>query len=298
MFRQTIARWLGAIVCLVVPVHASVAPGQEVALKQSTEASGQVSTAEHRPARLAIVIDDIGYSELRGMRTIRLPGPMTLAVLPFAPHSRVLVDKAIAANKDIIIHQPMEPHPSPAVREEEGTLKLGMSDHEFDRALTGALAAIPESIGLSNHTGSLLTAHQAPMTRVMRRLSQHNMFFLDSRTTAQTVALKVARNLGVRAVRRDVFLDHTPTAEAIHASFTKAIRVARRKGHAVLVGHPYPVTLKYLEYALASLPEDVQLVGAAELAWAGPAGNLAFTDRPVMLALPQHPGSLRISLGR
>ena len=274
--RARSVRWLGAIVGLGILCSGAAAD---------------------TPAKLAIVIDDIGYNEVRGMRTVRLPGPMTLAVLPFAPHTRALIPHALGADKDIIIHQPMEPHPSPSVRQEVGTLTLAMSAHEFDDALSKALAAVPESIGLSNHTGSLLTAHHAPMTRVMRTLGHRNMFFLDSRTTAETVALDVARKLGVRAVRRDVFLDHTPTSAAIHAAFEKSLSVARRKGHAVLVGHPYPVTLKYLEQRLADLPNDIVLVGAKELAWAQHSASLAATG-PVTLVPGPHPASLRISLGQ
>ena len=323
MLRQTIGRWLGAIASLsamgvmtTVTITTILASGLANLAVAQTGTGHPTGAKLQQPAKLAIVIDDIGYNELRGMRTIRLPGPLTLAVLPFAPHTRALVPHALDADKDIIIHQPMEPHPSPTVREEVGTLKLSMSEQEFDRALAGALAAVPESIGLSNHTGSLLTSHTKPMARVMRRLGQHNMFFLDSRTTADTVALQVAQEHGVPAVRRDVFLDHTATTQAIHQSFQQALRIASKKGHAVLVGHPYPVTLDYLEQALRNLPANIELVGAAELAQRLPAsvrggallGNALQTPNypgfatlrahPTKLVPQQHPVSLRISLGQ
>ena len=217
-------------------------------------------------ADLAIVLDDVGYSKDRSERAINLPGRLTIAVLPFAPHTQMLLPAIEAAGHDVIIHQPMEPQPSPSVRVEHDTLRLNMSNDEFDSIVERALSQVPQSKGLSNHTGSLLTAHRDPMQRVMRKLSDRSMYFLDSRTTAETVALDVAIQMGVPAVRRDVFLDHNPASHAIEAAFERAIQVARRKGHAVVVGHPYPSTLAFLESKLRALPGDIKLVTASSIA--------------------------------
>ena len=244
-------------------------------------------------AELALVIDDLGYHKARGMRAIELPGAVTVAVLPFAPHTSSLVEHAAQHRKDVIVHQPMEPHPASRVRNEHGTLMLGMADFEFAATLTAALDAVPTRVGVSNHTGSLLTQHRVPMLRVMREIDQRGLFFLDSRTTAETVALDVALEQGIPALKRDVFLDHEPTADAIHAAFEASLHMARRKGHAVVIGHPYAITLEYLERRLAALPADVRLVRAAELAH-----RRARISHPGVLAQPPDLRSLHISPGR
>ncbi len=217
-------------------------------------------------ADLAIVIDDVGYSQQLGLRALHLPGSLTIAVLPFAPYTAELAADALRLGKDVIIHQPMEPQPSPTVKEEAGTLKLNMREEEFDQVLSQALAAVPQRSGMSNHTGSLLTAHHLPMARLMWQLSSRGLYFLDSRTTAQTVAVDMAERMGVPVVRRDVFLDHHRNPRAIHLAFEQALATARRKGYAVLIGHPYPMSLDYLERRLADLPADINLVHAAQLA--------------------------------
>ena len=250
----------------------------------------------HQPfhaAELAVVIDDVGYNKARGLRAVNLPGPVTIAVLPFAPHTGKLAQRAADRGHDVIVHQPMEGRPSPNNLEEHGTLKLHMHAHDFDSALNAALEAIPQRVGLSNHTGSLLTAHHDPMRRVMAQLRSRDLFFLDSRTTADTVAHAVARELGVPALRRDVFLDHDPRPEAIQAAFQKALRIARRKGHAVIIGHPYGNSLDYLEARLANMPEDISLVSAGELV-----RQTAPISHPVVLARQPGPTSPHISLGR
>lgn len=256
-------------------------------------------------ADLAIVIDDVGYNWQRGHRAINLPGAITIAVLPFAPHTQALVRDANRLGKDVIIHQPMEPQPSPRVKTETGTLTLGMQADEFDQVLKRSFAAVHQPSGLSNHTGSLLTQHTLPMVRVMTELAQRGLYFLDSRTTAATVALDIARQMGVPAVRRDVFLDHHRTADAIHAAFDQALRIARYQGHAVLIAHPYPISLDYLEHRLPDLPEDIRLVHAATLATkmtrqdriSDPVAARVTTD-PATPGRPEHLGYLHISPGR
>ena len=254
---------------------------------------GMLPGAAVQAADLALVIDDVGYSKSRGLRAIALPGAVTIAVLPFAPHTKSLTRHAAQLGKDVIVHQPMEPHPGSHVRNEHGTLTLGMPQAEFAATLVAALDAVPSGIGVSNHTGSLLTAHRTPMLHVMREINQRGLFFLDSRTSTETVALKVAREQGVPAIRRDVFLDHVRTSAAIHQAFEKSLRVARHKGHAVVIAHPYSVTLNYLEERLAQLPPDIRLVSAADLA-----GRQTPAKPAAVLAQPPGLTSLRISPGQ
>ncbi len=244
-------------------------------------------------ADLAVVIDDVGYNKARGLRAVTLPASVTIAVLPFAPHTQFLARQTAEAGKDLIIHQPMEPVPSTHVRYETDTLTSAMSVQEFDAMVERALRAIPQTLGFSNHTGSFLTTQYGPMRRFMRHLSNRGLFFLDSRTTAATVTDKVADELGVTILRRDVFLDHDRSAVAIANAFQQAIRVARRKGSAVLVGHPYPVTLDFLESALLETPADINLVGIATLA-----AKRRAAMHQAGLVRQSHPTSLRISLGQ
>ena len=250
--------------------------------------AGNVQAAE-----LALVIDDLGYSKTKGVRAIELPGALTVAVLPFAPHTVFLAAHAAKHDKDVIVHQPMEPFPAKHVRHEQGTLTLGMAPAELRAKFTAALDAIPTRVGVSNHTGSLLTQHRMPMQHLMSEVHARGLFFLDSRTSAQTVALNVALETGVPALKRDVFLDHERDPESIHMAFERALQVARRQGYAVAIGHPYRITLEYLEMRLAAMPDDVRLVKAADLAQ-----RRTRPMRPGVLAQPADLTSLHISPGR
>lgn len=217
------------------------------------------------PPRLAIIIDDIGYALGPGGRAIALPGPITLAVLPFTPNAAILAARATAAGKDVILHQPMEAGGSFA-RPSPGTLTATMDAAHLKASLRRALADIPQAIGVSNHTGSLLTTRAQSMIWLMQEVRAQGLFFLDSRTTAATVARDIARAEGVPNVKRDVFLDHVVRPDAIAAEFARALKLARRQGFAVLVGHPHAATLAFLEQSLPGLAAGgVHLVPVREL---------------------------------
>lgn len=288
-------------ICLVGEVLAT-----EHATEHSTEpAKAAADKVEVAPAELAVVIDDVGYNKALGLRAIELPGTVTLAVLPFAPHTPYLVAAASAHQRDIIVHQPMQPHPAAHVRHEHDTLTDTMTPEQLTSRVNEALRAVPGRIGMSNHAGSLLTQRPESMRVVMQALRAHGLFFLDSRTTAQTVAEQTARDLGLVALRRDVFLDHHRNPAAVAQAFNKVLDVARKQGSAVLVAHPYPVSLAYLEKALARMPGDVRLVSLGELALKAPARRTARRTalrpnlkHPAELVRHAPPASPHISLGR
>ena len=103
------------------------------------------------------------------------------------------------------------------------------------------------------------------MNALMSVVSARGLFFLDSRTTARTVAMRVASTWGVPALRRDVFLDHDREMDAIEAAFEQALAIANSRGYAVLIAHPHDITLKFLAKRLANL-EATTLVPLSSLA--------------------------------
>ena len=238
---------------------------------------------------LVLVMDDLGYSLALAERVMALPGPVTLGLLPFAPATASIAARARARGREFILHQPMEPIPSRRVRHVPGTLTLDMSPERFEAQVDAALRAVPGAVGVNNHTGSRLTQDAPAMRRLMGRLAADDLVFLDSRTTAATVAYTVAREARVPALQRDVFLDHEPDAEAIEAAFRRALGIASRQGHAVIIAHPHDESLAFLEWALARLPGQFTLVSLREL---------AKRVHPAAPAPPGTPGYPHRSLGQ
>ncbi len=214
--------------------------------------------------RLAIIIDDIGYNLALGKRSADLHGDFTLAVLPFTPHGIELAQRAHQRDKEIMLHAPMSNrHNYPLGR---GGLVSGMQRTEFLAVLRQNLANIPHIRGVNNHMGSRLTEQAEPMRWLMDELKLRGLYFVDSRTSAQTQALMMAEKIQLPSRKRDVFLDDERTRSNIHYQLLRALKLAQQQGSAIAIGHPYPETLAELEQLQPLLNQyQVQLVKASQL---------------------------------
>lgn len=213
--------------------------------------------------KLAIIIDDLGYHRSRGEAVATLPAPVTCAIIPQTPWGPHLAEQAVSHGKEVMIHLPMA---TGARRLDKGGLEETMTRAEMIRTVREAFIRIPQARGLNNHMGSILTAEAEPMRWLMQELAMQRYFFIDSRTTPESVALDVAHQHGLRSAGRDVFLDNERDLLSMNRQFNQALRIARQKGSAILIGHPYPETITYLENVLPLLEQaGIDVVPASSL---------------------------------
>jgi polysaccharide deacetylase 2 family uncharacterized protein YibQ len=197
---------------------------------------------------LVIIIDDLGHQLDSGLRAASLPGKVTLAILPHTPNGALLAHRASAAGKEVMLHAPMSNLNRLPLG--PGALTTAMSEQDFRSALSAAIASTPHIRGVNNHMGSELTALRRPMEWLMQELHGRQLYFVDSRTTGLSVGASVAREYGIPALSRQVFLDNDTSPAAIAEQFRELTRRARSDGIAVAIGHPHPQTLAFLETAL------------------------------------------------
>jgi len=217
--------------------------------------AGVAQAAPTNKAYMSIIIDDLGQSTERDGRTLALPGPVTMAVMPDTPHASDFARQAHKAGKTVILHMPMDPATGPYA------WHPGTPIEELARRLDTALAKVPYAAGINNHMGSRMTAQREPMAWLMGELQQRHLFFVDSRTSAATVAAAEAQAQGLAHVSRDVFLDDVRTTEAILGQLQQGIALAHKQGSAVLIGHPYPQTLEVLQRELPRLKsQGIELI--------------------------------------
>lgn len=227
-------------------------------------ASASTATWSSELPTISIIIDDLGYRLDEGRQVIHLPGPLAYAVIPHTPYGRHLAEEVHAAGKEVMLHAPMQSmEDSPS---SDGELLLDMDREEFVTTLMAGLDAVPHAIGINNHQGSLLTRHPGHMAWLMRAMeTRGGLFFVDSRTTQQSVAEQLAHEYQIPALRRDVFLDHEANEDFIRSQFQRLIDLAKRRGYAVAIGHPYPETILVLRELLPQLPGmGVKLIPISE----------------------------------
>jgi polysaccharide deacetylase 2 family uncharacterized protein YibQ len=197
-----------------------------------------------------------------------LPSNVTFAILPNKPLSKPFSKRAAAQQREVMLHMPMES--LAGNNQEKGVLLSSMPPQQIIQTLKTALSTVPGAVGLNNHMGSRLTQLTLPMSVTMEFLSEQGLFFVDSRTTKYSKAEVIAKKNGVLSAKRNVFLDHTPSAEQIDKQFNRLLRLSKKYGYAVGIAHPYPQTLEYLKVHLDSLQErGIELVKLSEVLSSG-----------------------------
>ncbi len=205
-------------------------------------------TVEPGAARIALVIDDLGRRPSDVSRMEALAVDWTAAVLPFESRTAEVVADLRAAGVEFLCHLPMEPRSATGEADPgPGALRAGMTADELARATRDALAAVPGALGVNNHMGSALSADRASMVPILGEIASRGLFFVDSRTSAESVGFRLALELGVPTAERQVFLDADPAADAVAEQFHRLLDVARTRGAALAIGHPREVTFATLE---------------------------------------------------
>jgi hypothetical protein len=216
--------------------------------------------------KVAIVIDDIGGEDKISQELLRWDLPITFAILPFTPFSKTLAGEAHRRGKEVILHLPMEPRGYPQIRPGEGVLLSEMDEARLLHQLSKDIEAVPYITGVSNHMGSRLMEDSEKMKIIFSELKRRGLFFLDSRTTPQTIGLQVAQSVGLKAMERSVFIDHSSTEEDIKRQLEQLIELSLFKGKAIGIGHPHPSTLKYIKEMIPKMKEKgIEVVPLSEV---------------------------------
>lgn len=218
-------------------------------------------------AVVAIVIDDLGQDVKAAQEVMGLPERVTLAVMPRLPQSRKIAELAREKGREVIVHMPMEAAGRGEKRPAPGMLRMNMTPMEFIAAVNDNLDAVPGAAGVNNHEGSSLTENRQAMTFLMKELQQRNLFFLDSLTTPGSTAHVVAKEFGLRAAKRDVFLDNESDRPAtIRKQLAELGRIAKERGQAIGIGHPHPATIAELRKWLPTAAgEGIEVVPLSRL---------------------------------
>ncbi|HYB62507.1 MAG TPA: divergent polysaccharide deacetylase family protein [Methylomirabilota bacterium] len=227
-------------------------------------AAEEKRSAQKTHPRLAIIFDDLGGEHGSAEALLALQYPLTVAVLPNLQYSAEIAEEAHRRGFEVMLHLPVESESGEKPEPQE--LRSGMSRQDVAALLDNMLESVPHAVGVNNHQGSRGTADPALMDNLMAALSARKLFFIDSRTTASTVAYQAAVGAGVPAASRNVFLDDVESADAVRAQIELAASDAKKNGFAIAIGHPHEITLQVVAEELPKLEaEGIRLVFASDL---------------------------------
>jgi polysaccharide deacetylase 2 family uncharacterized protein YibQ len=232
---------------------------------QSRHSDSAPATSDIQAPRLAIILDDLGNDRSAAQAVFAMPYPLTISVLPNQSHSAEIAQQAQQRGDQVMLHLPMQSLAKE--HQEKQELHGGMSRAAISRLVSEFLNDVPGAMGVNNHQGSASTADKNLMAELMPVLKEHKLFYVDSRTSAATVAYDTAQRFGVRAAFRNVpFLDDVEDVSAIRKQIEIAIAGAATKRDAIAIGHAHPSTLEALKETLPEAKNHgVKLVFASEL---------------------------------
>jgi len=208
---------------------------------------------------VAILIDDMGNNFRINNDFLKLDAPLSFSFLPTAPYTPKLAKRAKDLGKDVLIHLPLEPINS-MIDPGPGVLRLSMDFDSMLQVLRKDLDAVPGAIGVNNHMGSKFTTSQRGMELILTEIKRRGLFFVDSKTTHDSVAYVTARSMGIPAAERAVFLDHDNKKESIRREIKKMVKLSVDNGCVLAIGHPTSNTWRVLSEELPVVRKSASIV--------------------------------------
>ncbi len=215
----------------------------------------KIEIEEDVRGNIVIIIDDFGYRDDNVSEGfLSLDADLTFAIIPGHQNSKVFAAKADQNGYEVIVHMPME-STNETRGEKEYKLTTSMTSDEIESKVEEVISEFPEAVGMNNHQGSKATSDKRIMNIVGNVLKRHGKYFIDSRTSSETVAETTMRSRGVPTIRRHVFLDNENQKNKIREQLYKLADKAELKGLAVGIGHAKTNTLKVLKQEIPRLKE-------------------------------------------
>jgi len=218
-----------------------------------------------RKPRIALIIDDIGFSRIRARAFLDIGVPMTYAILPRLPLSRDLAEEIHERGRQVMLHQPMEPFDS-GIDPGPGAVFVNDAPEKITVTIKENLAEIPFAAGMNNHMGSRFTSSPEKMAQALPVIRDQGLFFVDSLTSGRSKGYPTACSLHMPAASRNVFIDNDPEEALVLRRMDQLLAHARRYGQAIGIGHPHPETSRAVARFVSSIsPDAVEFAHVSEL---------------------------------
>lgn len=218
---------------------------------------------------IAIIIDDFGNEGKGTHQMLQLPIPITGAVIPGMPHATSDATLLKEANKEVIIHVPLEPVHGKASWLGSLGITTGLSDDQIKERLVTGYEQVPYAVGMNNHMGSRAMTQERIVKLLVDFAKEKGLYFVDSKTADNALSQRIASERQVSYLARDVFLDNQMSVAHVKAQLGLATKVAKEQGYAVVIGHvgeKGPYTAQGIREMIAPMQnEGIEFVTVSEL---------------------------------
>jgi polysaccharide deacetylase 2 family uncharacterized protein YibQ len=218
--------------------------------------------------KVAFVIDDFGNNMDGTWEMMNMPIPLTIAVMPFLPTTKRDATWAHEKKHEVFVHLPMEPIKGKRSWLGPGAITTDLSNEEIRERVNKAIDDVPFAIGVNNHMGSKATADPRVMRIVLEVCRERGLIYLDSRTTAKSVAGSIAQELGVPYLENQLFLDDQYTSKHIRKQMEMLCKNIGTTNICVAIGHvgpPGKKTASILRDFISRIKKDAEIVTISKI---------------------------------
>ena len=185
---------------------------------------------------LAIVVDDFGIRNNKLLDDFcSLNSNVTFAILPDQKYSKHVMNKAAETGHETMIHIPMEPISYPRDNPGANAIYVHISKNEIKRRMENYIKQFPLCVGANNHMGSFATTDESVMRSVLQVLKDHNLYFVDSRTSQSSIAYDVAKKMMIPTCENQFFLDTPRITEKTLANKIRQLKYLAKDRERILV---------------------------------------------------------------
>ncbi len=218
-------------------------------------------SAQSQKPKIALIFDDLGESlkELKDIHSLDIP--VTASVIPGLKFSRNISHISSRCGYSVFVHLPLEPKSKANYRPSKlKFISSSLTKNEIDSLLRYHLNYIRVAIGVNNHMGSKATEDEKLMRTVLGEVKRRGLIFVDSRTSQQSVAYRIATEKGIKCGYNEGFLDAVDDKKTIKAKLKVLTQLAKEKGKIIVIAHPRENTLIVLKEKLPELKEEIEFI--------------------------------------
>lgn len=210
--------------------------------------------------KLAIIIDDVATKKqieyIKNSQTLLTP-----SFLPPANNHKNS-DKLVDNFDYYMIHLPLEA--MNFSKPEAYTLTTNMNYDEIEKFIAKLRELYPKAEFINNHTGSKFTSNVESMKMLLKAMQKYNFAFIDSKTISNSALPELAKEYNMKNVYREVFLDNINEVSKVRKMIEQAVKIAKKRGFAIAIGHPRKPTMQALKES-KDLLDQVELVKVSEI---------------------------------
>jgi polysaccharide deacetylase 2 family uncharacterized protein YibQ len=219
--------------------------------------------------RVALIVGGLGVSASITNDAIgKLPGAVTLALMPYSYDIDHLAGRARRAGHEILLQAPMEPFNYPDNDSGPQTLLTTLSPEQNLERLYWLMSRFQGYVGITGAMGARFTASEQAFTPILRETAKRGLIFVDDGANPRSVAARVAGGTNVPFAKADMVLDSVPTATEIDHALGRLEMTAREHGVAVGIASALPVSIERIaKWAKAAESRGLLIVPITAIAF-------------------------------